>query len=153
MFFEKLYASMEEVNEPLSPEQLRILRDQLESERPNVNPQSEFNYAWGLIKLDHHKQQVDGLRIMERLYKDVPELRRDCLYYLSLGSVKVGDYINARRYLDAMLKKEPNNSQALELKKTIDDKVTNDGLIGLGVLAGALAVGVGIAGALMRKKK
>lgn len=153
MLFEKLYASMEEVNEPLAPEQLRILRDQLESERPNVSPQSEFNYAWGLIKLDHHKQQIDGLRIMERLYKDVPELRRDCLYYLSLGSVKVGEYTNARRYVDFMLKKEPNNSQALELKKTIEDKVTNDGLLGLGILAGALAVGVGVAGALMRKKK
>lgn len=90
---------------------------------------------------------------LDGAYRDVPRKRRDSLYYLALGSVKLGEYLNARRYAEALLEKEPNNSQFQSLKKAIDDRVTEDGLIGLGVAGGVLAVGLGIMGAVLRKKR
>lgn len=148
-----IYSALEEVKQEISPAQLDILKKQLESEQPKPSPQSQFNYAWGLIKSSGHKNQQQGIQILLELYRDEPSMRRECLYYLSMGSYKVGDYSNARRYAEAILKSEPDNQQALALKSSIEDSVTKDGLIGLGIAGGVLAVGVGIIGALVRKKR
>ncbi|GBL51251.1 Mitochondrial fission 1 protein [Candidozyma auris] len=146
------YNAFQEINEEIAPEQLQILKNQLESENPQT-PDSQFNYAWGLLKTKNSRQQKQGMDILTVLYRDVPRKRRDSLYYLALGSVKLGEYSNARRYAEALLEKEPNNSQFQSLKKAIDDRVTEDGLIGLGVAGGVLAVGLGIMGAVLRKKR
>lgn len=145
------YNAFQEINEEIAPEQLQILKNQLELENPQT-PDSQFNYAWGLLKTKNSRQQKQGMDILTVLYRDVPRKRRDSLYYLALGSVKLGEYLNARRYAEALLEKEPNNSQFQSLKKAIDDRVTEDGLIGLGVAGGVLAVGLGIMGAVLRKK-
>lgn len=150
--FRKSYPALEEVNQPIAPEQLQILKNQLDSESP-PSPQSLFNYAWGLLKTDNHHSQKTAIEILSTLYRDVPSLRREALYYLALGSVKIGEYTNARRYAESLLEKEPQNSQFLALKSAIDDQVTQDGLIGLGVAGGVLAIGLGIMGAFMRKKR
>lgn len=149
----QIYPALEEIQDSLSPEQLRVLKDQVESEKPNPAPQSQFNYGWGLIKSRNHKLQQQGIDILSGLYRDVPSMRRECLYYLALGSYKLGDYTNASRYVDTLLKSEPENVQAKALKDSIHDKVTQEGLIGIGIAGGALAVGVGILGALLRKKR
>ncbi|EEQ36938.1 putative mitochondrial fission protein [Clavispora lusitaniae] len=150
--FRRSYPALEELNQNISPEQIRVLKDQLESEHPPT-PQSEFNYAWALLKTDSLASQKEALDILAVLYRDVPSLRREALYYLSLGSVKIGEYSNARRYAEALLEKEPDNTQFKALKQAIDDQVTQDGLIGLGVAGGVLAIGLGVMGALMRKKR
>lgn len=153
MFSLSKYPALEEVQESLSSEQLRILKDQVESEGTDPTPQSQFNYAWGLIKSSNYKMQQEGIKIMSTLYRDVPSMRRECLYYLALGSYKVGDYTNATRYADTLLKNEPDNKQAQTLKATIHDQVTQEGLIGIGIAGGALAIGVGLLGALLRRKR
>lgn len=150
--FRRNFPALEEVNQTIAPEQLQILKNQVESEKPPL-PQSLFNYAWGLLKTDNHRYQKQALEILSTLYRDVPELRRESLYYLALGSVKVGEYTNARRYAISLLEKEPENSQFKALKQAIDDQVTQDGLIGLGVAGGVLAVGLGVMGALMKRKR
>lgn len=150
--FRRNFPALEEVNQTIAPEQLQILKNQVEAEKPPL-PQSLFNYAWGLLKTDNHWYQRQALEILSTLYRDVPELRRESLYYLALGSVKVGEYTNARRYAQSLLEKEPDNSQFKALKQAIDDQVTQDGLIGLGVAGGVLAVGLGVMGALMRRKR
>ncbi|EGW30213.1 mitochondria fission 1 protein [Spathaspora passalidarum NRRL Y-27907] len=148
-----IYQPLEELKQPLSQEQLQILKDQLRSEEPNPSPQTKFNYAWGLIKSPHYKQQQDGVAILVELYKSEEGMRREVLYYLSLGSFKVGDYTNAKRYIEALLYSEPDNQQAQALLQTIDDRITTDGLIGIGIVGGALAIGVGLIGALVRRKR
>lgn len=153
MFGKSTYPALEELQELLSSEQLRILKDQVESEGQDPAPQSQFNYAWGLIKSSNYKMQQQGISILSELYRDVPSMRRECLYYLALGSYKIGDYSNATRYADTLLKNEPENKQAQDLKESIHEKVTQEGLIGIGIAGGALAVGVGILGALLRKKR
>lgn len=149
-----VYPALEELSSPLLNQQLQILKNQVEAEQPEVSPQTTFNYAWGLIKSSNHKHQEEGVRLLTGVFRDVPSMRRECLYYLSLGSYKIGDYTNARRYVDTLLDAEPENSQARALKVTIDDQVTKEGLIGLGIVGGAIAaIGLGIMGAMMRKKR
>lgn len=148
-----VFSALEELEQPIAPEQLTILRNQLKSEEPDPTPQTKFNYAWGLLKTPSKKGQKEGMQILTYLYKDVPEMRRECLYYLCLGSYQLGDYSNARRYVDTLLKAEPENTQAKALKHSIEEKITRDGLIGLGIAGGVLAVGVGLIGALARRKR
>lgn len=136
----------------IAPEQLRVLKNQLDLESPPT-PQSTFNYAWGLLKSDRILEQRKALDLLSSVYRDAPSLRREALYYMALGSVKLGEFANARKYSDSLLEKEPDNTQFKALKQAIEDQVTQDGLIGLGVAGGVLAVGLGVMGALMRRKK
>ena len=154
VLFEKAqYPALEEANYPLAPEQLLVLKRQLDSEGKDPSPQSQFNYAWGLIKCNSSQQQRQGLNILSKLYKDEPSMRRECLYYLALGSYKAGEYSNARRFAETLLQSEPQNEQAQALKQLIDDKVTQEGLIGLGIAGGVLALGVGLIGALAQRRR
>jgi fission 1 protein len=154
MFKSNVYPALEELKQPLSAQQLQILKSQLESENPNPSPQSQFNYAWGLIKSSNHKHVASGIEILRHLYQDNEDLKRECLYYLSLGSYKIGEYGRSRQYVEKLLEIDPNNMQAMGLKTSIEDKITNDGLIGLGIGTGAVAIGVGVlVGILGRKRK
>lgn len=150
--FTKKFPAFEELNQVIPPDQLRILKDQLDSENPST-PQSQFNFAWGLLKTESVKNQRTALDLLAKLYKEVPHLRRELLYYLALGSAKVGEYANARRYAGALVESEPDNTQFKALKEAIDEQVTQDGLLGLGIAGGVLALGIGIAGVLMRKRR
>lgn len=47
MFEKAVYPALEELQQPLSQEQFRILKDQLNSEEPTPSAQTKFNYAWG----------------------------------------------------------------------------------------------------------
>lgn len=115
--------------------------------------QTRFNYAWGLIRSDSVRNQQQGVQLLTQLFKDAPQRRRECLYYLSIGSFKLGDYTNARKYCDILLNIEPNNEQATQLRQAIEDKLSREGLMGIAILGGVLAVGVGIVGAVLRHKR
>lgn len=148
-----LYPALEEIKESLLPEQLAILKRQLDSEQPNVSIQTRFNYGWGLVKSADRKLQQHGLEQLAQVYREDTSMHRETLYYMAVGSYKVGEYSNARRYCDALLKIQPDNSQAHALKEMIEDKVTQDGMIGLGVAGGVIAVGVGLLTMMARKKR
>ncbi|ODQ82127.1 hypothetical protein BABINDRAFT_165616 [Babjeviella inositovora NRRL Y-12698] len=145
--------ALEDANTPLSKEQLTILRNQLSKEQPNISIQSQFNYAWGLIKSALKDDSKQGIRLLSEIYKEYPQRRRECLYYLSIGCYKVGDYSNARRYAEALLENEPENTQAQQLKNLIEDKVAKEGLIGMAVIGGFLAVGGAALTAILTSKK
>lgn len=57
------------------------------------------------------------------IYREVPDRRRECLFYLALGHFKLGNYNDARKFNDSLLDFEPNNSQARALRQEIDDRV------------------------------
>lgn len=57
------------------------------------------------------------------IFKDYPERRRECVYYLALGHYRLGNYAEARQYNEILLGREPGNLQAQSLKGLIDDKV------------------------------
>lgn len=61
------------------------------------------------------------------IFRDHPERRRECLYYLALGNYRLGNYAEARRYNEALLDNEPQNLQSQSLRTLIDDKVAKGG--------------------------
>lgn len=113
------------------------------------NAQNKFNYAWALIRTSSDAHT--GLALLKEIYAEIPARRRECLYYLALGEFKIGQYRNARQYCDTLLAKEPNNPQAKDLMKQIDNKVRSEGAIGFAI-AGGLALGVGLLVGLMKRK-
>ena len=88
------------------------------------------------------------MRLLSDIFRNSPERRRECLYYLALGNYKLGNYAEARKYNDLLLDHEPQNLQAGSLKQLIDDKVAKDGLIGA-ALVGGIAVVAGVAGSML----
>ena len=102
----------------------------------------------GLIKSNSRQDQQTGVRLLSDIFRDSPERRRECLYYLALGNYKLGNYAEARRYNDRLLEYEPANLQAGSLKGLIDDKVAKEGMIGVAIVGG-LAVAAGVIGGMM----
>ncbi|CAN4104736.1 unnamed protein product [Withania somnifera] len=77
---------------------------------------------------------------------------REKLYLLAVGYYRSGDFPRSRQLVDRCLEIAPDWRQALTLKKTIEEKITKDGVIGIGIAATAVGVLVGgIAAALARK--
>ncbi|KAH3687694.1 hypothetical protein WICPIJ_001317 [Wickerhamomyces pijperi] len=134
--------TLEEAYKPLQKEQLEILYHQLLSEGELISIQSRFNYAWGLIKSQSIEDQRLGVKILTDVFKDSPQRRRECLYYLAIGTFKLGEFAESRRFAETLVAFDPENQQAKVLKKTIEDKITKDGLVGGLMITGVIAAGV-----------
>ncbi|KAF2279237.1 mitochondrial fission 1 protein [Westerdykella ornata] len=139
-----------DVESPLRPEELAVLRAQYEKEGEYVGLQTKFNYAWGLIKSNQRVEQQEGVRLLSEIFRNSRERRRECLYYLALGNYKLGNYAEARRYNDFLLDLEPTNMQAGSLKELIDDKVAKEGLVGVAIVGG-LAAAAAIVGTMIAR--
>ncbi|KAK6430348.1 Mitochondrial fission 1 protein [Oleoguttula sp. CCFEE 5521] len=135
---------------PLKDSELAVLRSQYEKEDPYPSLQTKFNYAWGLIKSTSRDDQQDGVRLLSEIFRASPDRRRECLYYLSLGHYRLGNYAEARRYNDSLLEIEASNLQAQSLKDLIEDKVAKEGLYGVAIVGG-LAVAAGVVGGLIMR--
>ncbi|KAI9245351.1 hypothetical protein BDA99DRAFT_528150 [Phascolomyces articulosus] len=115
---------VEEAEKPLTSAEIEVLRKQFEREGEFVTIQTKFNYAWGLIKSKNMEEIALGITLLTEIYRDSPERRRECLYFLALGHYKLANYSDARQFNQQLLKYEPNNAQAKELNKLIEEKVS-----------------------------
>ena len=104
----------------------------------------------GLIKSNTRSDQQEGVRLLSEIYRQAPERRRECLYYLALGNFKLGSYAEARRYNDLLLDLEPGNLQATSLHDLIEEKVQKEGMMGMAIVGG-IAVAVGVMGSMLFK--
>ncbi|KAG0287454.1 mitochondrial membrane protein, partial [Dissophora globulifera] len=86
------------------------------------------------------------------IYREVPDRRRECLFYLALGHFKLGSYNDARKFNESLLEFEPNNSQARALRQEIDDRVAKEGYIGMAIVGAVAAVGTIVLTTLMKRK-
>lgn len=111
---------------------------------------SYLHVEQGLIKSDIRGEQQEGVRLLSEIYRNAPERRRECLYYLALGNFKLGNYAEARRYNDSLLNIEPANLQAGSLRDLIDDKVAKEGLVGVAIVSG-VAIAAGVIGSMIFK--
>ncbi|KAF8661376.1 hypothetical protein AX16_001469 [Volvariella volvacea WC 439] len=145
------YAADAEIS--LSYDELNVLKLQYERELEagHVTVQTKFNYAWGLVKSPMKDHQVEGVRLLQEIYRAEPTRRRECLYYLALGHYKMNNFDEARRFNALLLEKEPTNLQAQSLASLIDKAVTRDGYIGMALAGGAAALGVLIISGLIRR--
>lgn len=147
------FPSLDEVSKPLPREELDILARQFHKEDQFVSLQTRFNYAWGLIKSEDSGEQRQGVKFLTEIFKDGPERRRECLYYLAAGHYKLGEYTLARKYLDILLSYEPNNSQIIEMRQAVEDRLNMESSIGIVIVGAVAAVGAALLGALLRRKR
>ncbi|EEF33227.1 conserved hypothetical protein [Ricinus communis] len=82
-----------------------------------------------------------------------PLQQREKVYLLAVGYYRSGDYSRSRQLVEQCLAVAPDWRQALVLKKTIEDRIAKDGVIGIGITATAVGlIAGGIAAAIARKK-
>lgn len=143
----------EEVFISLSEEQLAILEAQVESEQPVATVQSQFNFGWGLLKSKDEDDIKQGINIITDIFKTVPSRRTECLYYLSLGCFKIKEYREASRYIDVLLSHQPDNQNAITVKKLIENELAKDSLIGFAIVTSLIATGVGVASYFLKRNK
>ncbi|TID19223.1 hypothetical protein CANINC_003793 [Pichia inconspicua] len=143
----------EEAFIPLREEQLAILEAQVESEQPVATVQSQFNFAWGLIKSKDDDDVKQGINLMTEIFKTVPSRRKECIYYLALACFKMKEYQEATRYITTLLQHQPSNAQALSLQKMINNELAKDSLIGFAIISTAVAAGAGLASYFFKRKK
>lgn len=111
--------------------------------------------SWALV---HSRQAEDvqrGIAMLEAsLANSSPPLQqREKLYLLAVGYYRAGEYAKSRQIVEQCLEIAPDWRQALALKKTVEDRIAKDGVIGIGITATAVGlIAGGIAAALARKK-
>ncbi|KAF8552413.1 mitochondrial fission 1 protein [Imleria badia] len=137
----------------LSYDELEVLRLQYQKElaQAHVTVQTKFNYAWGLVKSPVREHQVEGVRLLQDIYRTEPTRRRECLYYLALGYYKMGNYADAKSFNDLLLEKEPTNLQAQSLASLIEQAVTKEGYVGMALAGGIAALGTLVVAGLIRR--
>ena len=104
----------------------------------------------GLIKSNDRTEQQEGVRLLSDIFRNSPDRRRECLYYLALGNYKLGSYAEARKYNSLLLDLEPDNLQAESLRQLIDDRVQKEGLVGAAIVAGIGVAAAGVIGMIVR---
>ncbi|KAG6909038.1 mitochondrial membrane protein [Tephrocybe rancida] len=147
------YAADAEVS--LTYDELEVLRIQHEKElaQGHVTVQTKFNYAWGLVKSPMREHQVEGVRLLQEIYRQEASRRRECLYYLALGHYKMGNFEDAKRFNAVLLSNEPTNMQAQSLGALIEKGVAREGYIGMAIVGGVAAVGTLLLAGLVRRAR
>eukprot|EP01114_Cavostelium_apophysatum_P012623 TRINITY_DN2872_c0_g1_i1.p1 TRINITY_DN2872_c0_g1~~TRINITY_DN2872_c0_g1_i1.p1 ORF type:complete len:156 (-),score=40.08 TRINITY_DN2872_c0_g1_i1:92-559(-) len=109
--------------------------------------QTKFNCAVYLVRSAKTAHNSLGKMFFQQLLEKDSN-NREYLYYLSIVCFKLEDYRSAREYVQALLQQEPNNRQALELQKMIQDRVKEEGVTGMLIAGGVGAAVVGLVGVL-----
>ncbi|KAI3772645.1 hypothetical protein L6452_03835 [Arctium lappa] len=117
--------------------------------------ESIMRLSWALV---HSRQSEDvqrGIAMLEASIDNTssPLQKREKQYLLAVGYYRSGDFSRSRQLLEQCLEIAPDWRQALSLKKAIEDRITKDGVIGIGITAAAVGlIAGGIAAALVRRK-
>ncbi|XP_012690930.1 mitochondrial fission 1 protein [Clupea harengus] len=138
---------MEEVvTDTVTPEDLKKFEKKYNAElaKGPVSKETKFEYAWCLIRSKFSNDINKGIQMLEELVtKSAKDDQRDFLFYLSVANYRLKEYERALKYIRTLLKSEPGNNQAMELKKLIDQALKKDGLVGMAIVGG---IGLGVAG-------
>lgn len=110
--------------------------------------------SWALVHSKRPEDVQRGIAMLEAsLANTASSLKmREKLYLLAVGHYRSGEYSRSRELVERCLTIEPDWRQARSLKKAIENRITKDGVIGIGIAATAVGlVAGGIAAALARK--
>ncbi|XP_030636069.1 mitochondrial fission 1 protein [Chanos chanos] len=138
---------MEEVvADTVAPEDLKKFEKKYNAElvKGAVSKETQFEYAWCLIRSKYTNDIRKGIQLLEELVqKSTKDDQRDYLFYLAVANYRLKEYERALKYIRTLLRQEPGNKQALELEKLIDRALKKDGLVGMAIVGG---IGLGVAG-------
>ncbi|XP_009592964.1 mitochondrial fission 1 protein A-like [Nicotiana tomentosiformis] len=116
--------------------------------------ESIMRLSWALV---HSKQPEDvrrGIAMLEvTLASSNSSLqKREKLYLLAVGYYRSGEYSRSRELTGHCLEIAPDWRRALSLKKDIEDRITKDVVIGIGITATVIGlIAGGIAASLIRR--
>lgn len=116
--------------------------------------ESIMRLSWALV---HSRQSEDinrGIAMLEASLNNTrtPLQQREKLYLLAVGYYRSGEYARSRQLVEQCLEIAPDWRQALTLKKTVEDQIAKDGVIGIGITATAVGlIAAGIAAAASRR--
>ncbi|KAG5242575.1 hypothetical protein OIU76_010511 [Salix suchowensis] len=133
----------------------REVAEAAEGDSEELKGDTIMRLSWALV---HSKQSEDVQRGIAMLEASIansspPLLEREKIYLLAVGYYRSGEYSRSRQLVDQCVEIAPDWRQALDLKKTLEDRVAKDGVIGIGITATAVGlIAGGIAAALARKK-
>ncbi|XP_006351269.1 mitochondrial fission 1 protein A-like isoform X2 [Solanum tuberosum] len=117
--------------------------------------ESIMRLSWALV---HSKQPEDvqrGIAMLEASLANTssPLQQREKLYLLAVGYYRSGEYSRSRELTVQCLEIAPDWRQALSLKKAIKDRITKDGVIGIGITVTTVGlIAGGIIASLVRRK-
>ncbi|OAY40255.1 mitochondrial fission 1 protein A [Manihot esculenta] len=117
--------------------------------------ESIMRLSWALVHSKRPEDVQRGIAMVEASLANVgsPLQQREKVYLLAVGYYRSGEYSRSRQLVEQCLEVAPDWRQALVLKKTIEDRIAKDGVIGIGITATAVGLlAGGIAAALSRKK-
>ena len=123
----------------------------MESESGTTSINTQFQYACCLVRSKYKDDIRKGIELFSDLCNRGCD-QRDFLFFLGLGYYKLGDYATAMKFTQRLLTIEPSNHQARELEGIIDEKQKKDGLVGLAVVGGVVALGGALLGMMFAKK-
>lgn len=116
--------------------------------------ESIMRLSWALVHSRKPEDVNRGVAMLEASLTNssTPLERREKLYLLAVGYYRSNEYSKSRQLLEQCLAIAPDWRQALSLKKTVEDQIAKDGVIGIGITATAVGlIAGGIAAALARK--
>ncbi|CAB3366782.1 mitochondrial fission 1 protein [Cloeon dipterum] len=115
--------------------------------RSEVTPQTQFEYAWCLVRSSYYGDIRKGILLLEDLFKNPQALdKRDYLYFLATGYARIKEYSKSLQFTKAILQIEPGNCQVQELERVVKERMTKEGLAGMAVAGGAVIAAAGIIG-------
>jgi len=134
-----LAAALQEV----SATQLERFRGLYESQMTRGPPsaKAQFDYASSLVRSPTRADMQLGVLLLEDLFRKTSDesAKRDCLFDLAIAHLRLQEYDKALKYVTAILRVEPRNRSALELREHIETKRQKDAVIGA-VVVGSTAL-------------
>lgn len=119
-----------------------------------LTPDATFTYGWALIRSAYKRDRTKGIEVLRELMNSstaAGRRRRDCLYYLAMGSFRNKKYDEAARFIGLLLAEEPENAQAKALRSLIENQMRKEGFVGATLVGGiAFASVAALASIFMR---
>ncbi|KAL8191738.1 hypothetical protein R6Q57_028469 [Mikania cordata] len=116
--------------------------------------ESIMRLSWALVHSSQPEDVQRGIAMLEAslVNANSPLQKREKLYLLAVGYYRSDDFVRSRTLLEQALEIAPDWRQALSLKKAIEDRITKDGVIGIGITTAAIGlIAGGIAAAFIRR--
>ncbi|XP_002529168.2 mitochondrial fission 1 protein A [Ricinus communis] len=133
----------------------REVAEAAKGESEELKNESIMRLSWALVHSKRPEDVQRGIAMLEASLgnSSSPLQQREKVYLLAVGYYRSGDYSRSRQLVEQCLAVAPDWRQALVLKKTIEDRIAKDGVIGIGITATAVGlIAGGIAAAIARKK-
>ncbi|KAI3746460.1 hypothetical protein L6452_08894 [Arctium lappa] len=119
-----------------------------------LKKECHMRLSWALVHSKRPEDVQRGIAMLEASLagNNSPLQMREKLYLLAVGYFRSGNYIRSRQLVDRCLEAAPDWRQALTLKKSIEEHIRKDGVIGIGIAATTIGVLVGGLAAAMARR-